>query len=123
MLCAGDLSVQSASNRHSDSVIFSQCPSRIETTKLCDQLDDTTSLSDLLLGELADPAGTDDEGNFGETALSENLGVAEGEEVDDGDGVLLLALDVGLADLGGDERPELWEQERLGLSHTRDWRL
>lgn len=78
-----------------------------KTTNLCDELDDTTGLGDLLLGELADPASTDNQGDFGETALSEDLGVAKGKEVDDGDGVLLLAGDVGLTGLGGDERPQL----------------
>ena len=37
--------------------------------RLCDELDDTTGLLDLLLGLLADVAGADDEGNVGETAL------------------------------------------------------
>lgn len=67
------------------------------------QLNNTTSLLDLLLSELADPSCADNQRNFGEAALAEQLGVAEGEEVENGDGVLLLAGDVGLTGLGGDE--------------------
>lgn len=78
-----------------------------KTINLCDELNDTTGLGDLLLGELADPAGANDQGNFRETALSEDLGVTEGKEVDDGDGVLLLAGEVTITGLGGDERPQL----------------
>ena len=75
--------------------------------RLCDQLNDTTSLLDLLLGITAEVAGTDDEGDLGETALAEDLGVAEGQEVDDGGGVGLLAAQVGVTLLGRDESPEL----------------
>ena len=39
--------------------------------------------------------------------LAEELGIAVGEEVDDGGSVLLLAAEVLLPDVGGDERPEL----------------
>jgi hypothetical protein len=82
-----------------------------ETTNLCDELDDTTGLSDLLLGKLADPSGANNQGNFGETTLSEDLGVAERKEVNDRDGILLGAGQVGLTGLNGDERPELEENE------------
>jgi hypothetical protein len=75
---------------------------------LCDELNDTTSLLDLLLSQPADPSCADDQGDLGETALAEDLGVAKGEEVEDGDGVLLLAGDVGSAGLSGDEGPELY---------------
>jgi hypothetical protein len=75
--------------------------------RLCDQLNNTTGLLDLLLGIAAEVAGTDDEGDLGETALAEDLGVAEGQEVDDGGGVGLLAAQVGVTLLGGDESPEL----------------
>jgi hypothetical protein len=71
------------------------------------QLNDTAGLDDLLLGELADPPGPDDDGDVGEAALAEDLGVAEGEEVEDGGGILLGAGDVGIAGLSGDEAPEL----------------
>lgn len=74
---------------------------------LRNQLDDTAGLGDLLLRKLADVSGTDDDGDLRETALAKDLGVAEGEEVEDGGGVLLLALEVSLAGLGGDEGPEL----------------
>lgn len=71
------------------------------------KLNNTTGLGDLLLGQAADPSCADNQGDFGETALAEDLGVAEGEEVEDGDGVLLLAGDVGVTGLSGDERPQL----------------
>lgn len=70
---------------------------------LSHQLYNTTSLLDLLLSQLADPSCADNQGDFGDAALSEQLGVAEREKVEDGDGVLLLAGDVGIAGLGGDE--------------------
>ena len=71
------------------------------------QLDNTTGLGDLLLSQLADVPGADDDRDLGDAALAEDLGVAQGEEVEDGGGVLLLAGEVGLAGLGGDEGPEL----------------
>jgi hypothetical protein len=74
---------------------------------LSDQLNNTTSLLDLLLSQLAHPSSADNQGDLGQTALAKNLGVAEGEEVEDGDGVLLLAGDVGITGLGGDEGPQL----------------
>lgn len=75
--------------------------------RLCDELNDTTGGLNLLLGVTADVAGTDDDGDLGETALAEDLGVAEGKEVDDGGDVGLLAAQVGITLLGGDEGPEL----------------
>ena len=72
---------------------------------LGDELDDTAGLLDLLLGKRRDPAGLDDAGKSGETALAENLAVTGSERVDDGDlggrGGEALAL------LSGDESPEL----------------
>jgi hypothetical protein len=73
---------------------------------LCDELDNTTSLRDLLLGVFGDISGADDDGDLRKTALSEDLGVAEGEEVNDG-GLVGLLGEVLVALLGGDERPEL----------------
>lgn len=70
---------------------------------LSHQLYNTTSLLDLLLSQLADPSCADNQGDFGDAALAEQLGVAEREKVEDGDGVLLLTGDVGVASLGGDE--------------------
>lgn len=74
---------------------------------LSDELDDTTGLLDLALGLGADVAGLDDDGDVGEAALAEELGVAEGEEVDDGRLVGRLGAEVLIALLGGDEGPEL----------------
>ena len=76
---------------------------------LCDELDDTASLLDLLLSLSGNVAGTDDDRDSGETALSEDLGVAEGEEVEDGSLVRRLVGEVGVALVGGDQRPELVE--------------
>lgn len=78
--------------------------------RLCDQLNNTTSLLDLLLGITAEVAGTDDDGDLGETALAEDLGVAEGQEVDDGGGVGLGAAQVGVALLSGDKGPQLLKE-------------
>jgi hypothetical protein len=79
----------------------------VEFQRLCDQLNNTTSLLDLLLGVPADVPGADDEGDLGKAALAEDLGVAQREEVDDGGGVGLLAAQVCLTLLGGDEGPQL----------------
>jgi hypothetical protein len=76
--------------------------------RLCDELDDTTGLLDLLLGLGGEVAGADNDGDLGETTLAENLGVAEVEEVEDGSLVALLG-EVLIALLSGDERPELVE--------------
>lgn len=43
---------------------------------LCDQFNNATCLGDLLLCQLADPSCSDDYGDFGHSALSEDLGVA-----------------------------------------------
>ena len=80
-----------------------------EIGNLCDELDDTAGLLDLLLGLGRDVAGADDDGDSGETALAEDLGVAEGEEVEDGSLVGGLVGEVGVALLGGDQGPELVE--------------
>ena len=71
------------------------------------QLDNTTGIGDLLLRQPAYPSRLDDNGDLGDAALAEDLGVAEGQEVDHGNGVLLLAADVGIAGLGGEERVQL----------------
>ena len=94
-----------------DSPAFFRTPNQ----RLCDELNDTTGLLDLLLSITAEVAGAHNEGNLGETALAENLGVAEGEEVDDGGGVGLLAAQVGVTLLGGDEGPKLYR--------SKDWML
>jgi hypothetical protein len=76
---------------------------------LSNQLNNATGLLDLLLRQSAHPPGADDQRDLGQTALAEDLGVAQGQEVEDGDGVLLLASDVGVTGLDGDERPQLVE--------------
>lgn len=73
---------------------------------LCDELDDTASLLDLLLSLGADVASADNNGDSGETALAEDLGVAVVEEVENGC-VSALVGEVLVTLLGGDERPEL----------------
>ena len=86
---------------------YTSCCDRFYATSfLCDKLDNTTSFLDLLLGLGADVAGADDDGDSGETALSEDLSVAVVEEVEDGS-VLALVGEVLVTLLGGDERPEL----------------
>ena len=95
-------------------VVFDAVKSRRERVDmkrrcLCHQLNDTTGLLDLLLRQLAHPPRAHDERDLGKAALAEDLGVAEGEEVEDGDGVLLGAGNVGIAGLSGDEGPELVE--------------
>lgn len=75
---------------------------------LRNKLNDTTGLLDLALSLAGDVAGLDDEGNLGETALSEELGVSESEEVEDESTVGLGVLtDVLVAGLLGNEGPEL----------------
>ena len=82
---------------------------------LCDELDNTTSLLDLLLSLGTDVAGADDNGDSRETALAENLGVAVVEEVEDRS-VSALFGEVLVTLLGGDERPELVQVcDRLDL--------
>jgi hypothetical protein len=76
---------------------------------LSNQLNNATGLLDLLLRQSAHPPGADDQRDLGQTALAEDLGVAQGQEVEDGNGVLLLASDVGVTGLDGDERPQLVE--------------
>ena len=83
----------------------------VVTCRLCDELDDTTGLLDLALGVLGEVAGTDDDGDLRDATLAEDLGVAEGEEVEDGGGLGGLVGQVLLALLSGDEGPELWEEE------------
>jgi len=80
-------------------------------TNLSDELNDTTGLGDLALSLGADVAGTDNDRDLGKTALAEELGVAVGQEVDDGGGVGVGAADVLLASLGGDKGPKLLNVE------------
>jgi len=76
--------------------------------RLCDKLDNTTSLLDLLLCESRDVTCAHDNGDVGQATLSEDLRVAEREEVEHGCFVGLL-VQVLIAFLGRDERPQLVE--------------
>jgi hypothetical protein len=77
---------------------------------LGNELNNTTGLLDLALGLLADIAGLDDKRNVRETALSEDLGVAQCEEVED-DGLVggSVLAQVLLASLLGDKSPKLFK--------------
>jgi hypothetical protein len=74
---------------------------------LCHQLHDTTGLFDLSLGFLAEPSRLHNDRDFGDSALAENFGVAEGQKVEDGRSIGFLAGDVGFAGLFRDQGPEL----------------
>lgn len=74
---------------------------------LTDQLDDSTGFLDLALSLCGEVSGTDDEWNFWNAALSEDLRVAKGEQVEDGSSVGLLVGEVFLALLERNEGPEL----------------
>ena len=82
----------------------------LRDNRLCDQLDNTTVGDDLLLSELGEPSGADDDWDVWETSLSEDLGVPEWEEVDSWEGILVLVLEVLLALLSWDEGPKLWSR-------------
>ena len=89
----------------------------------CHQLHNATGLLYLLLREARDPSSAHNEGDFRKPALAQSfemsamvedsnrgclqLGVAQGQKVESDGGILLLAADVGVANLLGDERPEL----------------
>lgn len=75
--------------------------------RLCHELDNTTSFLDLALGVLGEVTGADDEWNLWDATLSEDLAVAEREEVEDWGSVGLAASESLLALLLWDERPEL----------------
>lgn len=80
-------------------------------SRLRNKLNDTTGLLDLALSLTADVASLDDEGNLGETALSEELGVSESEQVEDESAVGLgLLTEVLVAGLLGDEGPKLFQK-------------
>ena len=77
-------------------------------SRLSGELDNTASLLDLALSVLGEVTGADDERDGGDTALAEDLAVAEREQVEDGSSLGLVALgEVLLALLGRDEGPEL----------------
>jgi len=72
-------------------------------TYLCNQLNDTAGLLDLALSLLAEPSGSYNDRDFWDAALAEDLGVAERKEVEDGSGVGLLARDVFVTGLFGNQ--------------------
>lgn len=76
-------------------------------TRLCDELDNTTSLGDLALSVLGEVTGADDERDGWDATLAEDFAVAEWEEVEDWGSVGLAASESLLALLLWDERPEL----------------
>lgn len=79
------------------------------STRLSDELNNATSIRDLLLRLLADVSCAHDDGGLGQAALSEELGVSESVEVDERGGVAGRVLQSLLADVGGDQRPQLQE--------------
>lgn len=92
------------------------CPFMISllSIRLGDELNNATGIRDLLLGLLADVSCADDDGGLGQAALSEELGVSESIEVDERGGVGGRVLQGLLADVGGDQRPQLVDVD-LGL--------
>lgn len=74
---------------------------------LRNKLNNTAGGSDLLLSQLAHPSRPDDQGDLGDAALAQNLRVTQGKQVKNGGGLLLLARDVGVTGLLGNQRPQL----------------
>lgn len=93
----------------------------MKKVRLGDELDNATGLLDLALGLGGDVAGADDDGDLGDAALAEDLGVAEGKEVEDGSLLGALGLDVLVTLLGGDEGPELVEVDDLRRIREERW--
>lgn len=77
------------------------------TLRSCDQLNDTASLFDLSLRLLAEPSCSYNDWDFWDSTFSEDFGVPEWEEVENGGGVGFLARNVGFAGLFRNQRPEL----------------
>lgn len=77
------------------------------------QLDDTAGFCDLALGQLADVSGAYHEGEFGQTSLAQQFGVAEVKQVDNGGCVFRLAGDVFLVHVLREERGKL---DRVALA-------
>lgn len=86
------------------------------SVRLGDELNNATGIRDLLLGLLADVSCADDDRSLRQAALSEELGVSESVEVDERGGVGGRVLQGLLADVGGDQRPQL--QGRLISNHS-----
>ena len=73
----------------------------------CNQLNNTAGFLDLLLSFLAEVPCLYDNWDLWDSALAQNLGVTEWEEVDDRGCVFLFAGDVGIASLNRNKGPEL----------------
>jgi len=76
-------------------------------TRLCNELDNATSLLNLLLGLLRDVARADDDGDFGKTTFAKDLGVAQREEIKDGGLIGRLLGEVLVTLLSRNEGPKL----------------
>lgn len=74
---------------------------------LRNELNDATGLLQLGLSQAGHEAGADDNRDGGDAALAQELGVAKGQQVDNGKDVGVGVGEVLLALLLGDERPEL----------------
>lgn len=75
--------------------------------RLGNELNDATSIRDLLLRLGANVSGANDDGGLRQAALPEQLGVSESVEVDERSGVGGRVLQGLLADIGRDQRPQL----------------
>lgn len=69
-------------------ILFSSSTTKSSNTKSSDENDAATGFFDLSLSFLADVSRLHDNGDIREAALAEDLGVTEGEEIDDRCGVL-----------------------------------
>ena len=80
-------------------------------------MDNATSLLDFPLRLFAEVSCLNNDWDFGKPALAEDLGVSEGEEIDNRSSARLLLLgQVLVTSLRGDERPEL---ERIATLETQ----
>jgi hypothetical protein len=76
--------------------------------KLCDQLDNTTSLLDLSFCLFAEVPRLNHYGNLGKPALAEDFGIAERKKIEDWCGIGRFLLDqILIASFGRNERPQL----------------
>jgi hypothetical protein len=94
---------------------------------LGDELDNTASSLDLVLGELRDESGTNNDGNLRKRTLAKNLSIAMGKSVDDRSSGVRGRREVLLTGLLRDKSPQLikvqnWAPELVALqvevSHT-----
>lgn len=75
--------------------------------KLGNQFNNTTSGNNLLLSQLRDKSGLDDDGNLRQNTLTQHLAVTVGKSVDDGGGGGRSGLQVLLLLVSGNQRPQL----------------